>query len=73
MKLIYKGNIVNDFNGFDYNEIFKLSNGMVFKQNVIKYRYMYRYMPKVKLWKNGSKYYLEIDNINEMIEVERIN
>lgn len=71
MELIKETTIEGEFKGYDRDKIFTFPNGEKWQQAVYKYRYVYKYRPKVKLWKDGSKYYLEFDCINETIQVRK--
>lgn len=73
MELIYDSKINGEFNGWDGEQIFELSNGTKWKQRRYKYKYKYKYRPKTKIWKDGSKYYIEVDCMDEMIEVIRVS
>ena len=71
-KVIGKEKIVNDFNGIDQYNIYELSNNSLWIQTNYKYKYNYSYNPDVILYKNGIKYYLYINCIDEFIEVEEV-
>lgn len=73
MKLICESKIYDEFSGWDDEQIFELSNGTKWKQNKYKYKYKYKYRPNAKIWKDGNKYYIEVDCMNEMVEVIKIN
>ncbi len=64
--------LVGAFDGYDGDKIFTLANGEKWQQSRYKYKYKYAYRPSVKLWKDGSKHYLEFDCMDEMIEVKRV-
>ena len=72
IELKYDNRIVDEFNGWDDEAVFELSNGTKWKQKKYKYKYKYKYRPKAKIWKDGSRYYIEVECMNEMIEVEKI-
>lgn len=71
-QVIGKGKIVNDFNGIDQYNIYELSNNSLWIQTNYKYKYNYSYNPDVILYKDGIKYYLYINCIDEFIEVEEV-
>ena len=73
MELKYAGRIDGEFNGWNGGAVFELVNGIKWKQKECKYHYHYKYRPEAKIWRDGSRYYLEVECMNEMIEVERIN
>jgi hypothetical protein len=72
MEIVTEGRIADEFEGWDEDQIFELSNGQKWQQVRYKYRYVYKYMPRVKIWRDGSKYFLDVDGMDEMLEVRRI-
>ena len=72
MDLIRETTIEGEFDGFDEDKIFTLTTGEVFQQARYKYKYRYKYRPKVKVFRDGSKWFLDIDGMDEMIEVRKI-
>lgn len=72
MELIRETKLKGAFYGFGRDKVFTFLNGQTWKQAKYKYKYKYKYRPAVKLWKNGSKYFLEFDCMDEMIEVKRV-
>lgn len=72
MELVVESRIDGEFEGWDGDRVFPLINGQKWQQARYKYRYRYRYMPKAKIWREGSRHYLEVDGIDEMIEVRRL-
>ncbi len=73
MDLVRETCLEGEFDGFDQDKIFTLANGEKFQQAHYKYRYHYAYRPQVKVLRDGSRYYLDIDGMGEVIEVRRIN
>ncbi len=72
MELIKETRLEAEFDGYDENKIFTFANGEKWQQSKYKYKYKYKFRPKVKLWKNGSKYFLEFDCMDDMIQVRRL-
>lgn len=64
--------IEGEFKGWNENAIFELTDGSRWQQKHYKYKYKYKYRPHAKIWKNGSRYYLEVDCIDEQIEVIKL-
>ena len=60
------------FDGYGQDKVFTFTNGEKWQQSRYKYKYKYKYRPTVKLWKDGSRHYLEFDCMTEMVEVKRI-
>ncbi len=59
MTLYKDKKIENEFNGWD-DAIFELTDGSRWQQKRYKYKYKYKYRPSAKVWKDGSRYYLEV-------------
>lgn len=72
MKLLYESRIKGDFEGWDGDKVFELYNGTKWQQRNYKYQYQYYYRPKAKIYQNGSRYFLHVECMNDIIEVFRI-
>ena len=59
-KEIYSGRIVSDFQGFDENAVFKLSNGTFWVQARYEYWYHYAYMPAAKIIDENGRTFLSV-------------
>ena len=57
---IFSGRIVSDFEGFDENAIFKLSNGTFWVQARYEYWYHYAYMPEAKIIEENGRTFLSV-------------
>jgi hypothetical protein len=53
--------------------VFILSKGIHKKWQQVEDRYQFRsaYQPKAKLLRDGSKHYLEVEGMDDMVEVTR--
>lgn len=71
MELVAESKISGAFTGWHQDAVFELVNGQIWQQKRYKYRYKYRYRPNAKIWKDGTKYYIEVDGMQDMIEVKR--
>lgn len=69
-KLVKVGQIEDDFEGFDDEMIFELTDGSVYYQSVYKYHYHYTFKPSVKIYSNGSSQIIVPDGINDYAEVK---
>jgi hypothetical protein len=58
------------FSGFrNRDTVIELANGKIFKQVEYKYEYKYQYQPKVKVFQEGSVYYIEVEEMNGRVKV----
>jgi hypothetical protein len=64
--------IDDDFEGWDGETIFKLSNGQVWQQASYAYTYHYAYRPKVVIYSTGSAYRMRVEGVDSTIQVKRI-
>ena len=70
MKVVAESQIKSSFKGWG-KHVYQLTNGEAWKQSIYKYDYHYAYMPKAKIWQDGSRYYLEVEGMRDMVEVNR--
>jgi hypothetical protein len=71
MELKSRGKILGEFRGWNGHSVYQLTNGQVWKQCQYHCQYHYAYMPEVKVWSDGSKYFLEVDGMSGLVEVRR--
>lgn len=69
---VIEGTIDGEFNGFDSDKIFKLTNGQVWQQDEYKYSYSYKYRPSVTIVKSGIYYKMLVDGMSDAIKVKLI-
>ncbi|MFA6392725.1 MAG: hypothetical protein WCW54_01405 [Candidatus Paceibacterota bacterium] len=66
--------IDGEFNGFNDGAVFKLTNGQVWQQKRYKYMYRYAYRPYVRIYRDGTKWILEVKLTGcEPIEVIKVD
>lgn len=63
--------IEDDFEGFDDEMIFELTDGTIYYQKNYKYHYHYAYRPMVKIYNNGYSKLLVVDGVNDYVEIEQ--
>jgi hypothetical protein len=64
--------IDGEFQGWDGETIFKLSNGQIWQQAEYSYTYSYAYMPEVTIYATDSGCKLKVEDEDETILVKRI-
>jgi len=64
--------IDGEFSGWTGSGVYPLVNGQYWKQASYKYKYKYKYRPKARIWRDGSRYYLESEGMDSMIRVRRV-
>lgn len=72
MELKKNSHIVGEFKGWDGDNVYELDDRSKWQQVRYKYKYKYKYRPKAKIWKDGSKYMLEVEGMSDMIQVRRL-
>lgn len=70
-KLIKSGQIEDEFEGFDDEMTFELTDGSIYYQSVYKYHYHYAYRPTVKIYSNGASQIIVPDGMNDYVEVQQ--
>ena len=64
--------IDGNFEGFEYENIYKLTNGQIWMQTSHDYEYHYAYRPDVIIFKDGINYKMKVEGAKKLIKVERI-
>jgi hypothetical protein len=64
--------IDGDFEGWDGDTIFKLTNGQVWQQASYAYTYHYAFMPKVLIYRTTGGYKMKVDRVQSTIFVRRL-
>ncbi|MDK4739421.1 hypothetical protein PH547_11105 [Rhizobium sp. CNPSo 3464] len=70
--MIINTRIDGDFNGTEDEVLYKLMNGQIWQQIGYRYRYTYRYGPRVHIVRNGSHHLMTVEGFPEPIKVRRI-
>lgn len=70
--MVVESKIEGECKGWDGNTVFKFSNGQIWRQSVYRYKYFYKYYPTVRIWRDGSRYLLEIDGVQEKLSVTKL-
>jgi hypothetical protein len=69
---VIESQIDDDFQGWDGETIFKLSNGQVWQQAAYAYTYHYAYRPKVLIYLSGSAYRMKVEGVDSTVLVKRL-
>jgi hypothetical protein len=69
---VIESHIEGDFEGWSGDTIFKLDNGQIWQQDLYAYKYHYAYHPKMLIYKDGGRYKMKVDGVEESIVVKRI-
>jgi hypothetical protein len=69
---VIESRIDGDFEGWDYEAIFKLQNGQMWMQTSSRYRYRYKFSPGVVIVKIGNEYQMQVDGMDERVTVRRL-
>src|SRR5206468_458641 len=64
--------IDDEFEGWDGETIFKLSNGQAWQQAAYAYTYHYAYRPKVLIYLSGSTYRMKVEGVDSSVTVKRL-
>ena len=66
---VIESRIDGDFEGWEGDTIFKLMNGQVWQQMDGRYKYTYKYGPKVIIFRSGPAYKMQVDGVEGTIAV----
>jgi hypothetical protein len=69
---VIESQIDGDFEGWEGETIFKLTNGQIWQQASYDYAYNYAYMPEVIIYKTSGGYKMKVEDIEDVIDVVRI-
>ena len=69
MELYTKNRIEGAFKGWTGRGVYKLANGQVWVQQKYKYKYTHSFRPLAQIWKDGSRFFLEVEGMKDKIEV----
>lgn len=72
MELFKEARLEDESEGFEESTIFELTNGQKWKQIEHYYKYRYKYRPRVRIYKDGMRYFLELEGIDRSVRVEKI-
>lgn len=72
MRVVVESRTVAECSGWDGETLFKLDNGQIWEQAEYRYRYFYKYRPKIRVWTDGGRYQLEVEGVKETIRVQRV-
>ena len=72
MRIVTQSQIEGEFEGMDFDRVFKLANGQAWQQAVGQYRYTYHSQPSVRVLEEGGRHVLDVDGFGELIAVRRV-
>ena len=64
--------IDGEFNGWDGETIFKLTNGSIWQQASYAYTYHYSYRPDIIIYRKDGSYYMKVADVDDVILVRRL-
>lgn len=69
---VIESRIEGEFNGWDGETIFRLTNGQIWQQDEYDYHYSYRYRPEVMIVETRRGWMMSVDGVNDQIRVRRL-
>jgi len=72
-RVVHRGQIEDEFTGFDGDALFALTDGSCWLQDEYKYWYHYAYRPRVEIIEEHGRLYLGIENSDQHVAVRRTN
>jgi hypothetical protein len=68
---VIESQIDGDFNGWEGETVYKLMNGQVWQQASYTYSYSYSFMPKVLIYQDGGRYFMQVSD-KKAVQVIRL-
>ena len=72
-EVIRRSQIDGDFEGFDDQVLFKLTDGSCWVQDEYKYWYHYSYRPEAKILRKNGRFYIQVNEQSEIVPVREIH
>jgi hypothetical protein len=69
---IIESRIDGEFSGWEGETIFKLMNGQIWQQIDGRYKYKYKYSPKVIIFRSGAGFEMQVEGVDGRIRVSRL-
>jgi hypothetical protein len=69
---VIESQIDGDFEGWDGETIFKLTNGQIWQQDEYDYTYEYEFMPDVTIYADGGVWKMKVEGVSDVIRVKRL-
>lgn len=69
---VVESQIDGEFEGWDGETIFKLTNGQIWQQSRYAYTYSYKYRPNVIIFSAGGDFKLQVEGVDQRISVVRL-
>lgn len=72
MQKLTESKIKGTFRGWPGRGVFELANGEIWEQ--VEYNYLYRNtdQPQATVWRDGSRCFLQVEGMCEMVQVRKI-
>lgn len=71
-RLVVESRIDGEFEGWDGESLFRLMNGQVWQQSSYAYHYTYSFNPRVRIYRSGTRYIMEVERVSRTIQVTRL-
>ena len=69
---LIESRIDGNFEGWDGDTMFKLTNGQIWQQASYDYTYHYAFMPKVLIYRTPNGYVMKVDGVQKSLKVRRL-
>lgn len=71
-EIVKRSQIEGDFEGFDDEVLFKLTDGTYWVQDEYKYWYHYSYCPEALILRRANRFYIQVARQNEIVPIRQI-
>lgn len=69
---VYETQIDGEFDGWDGETIFKMTDGSIWQQSSYAYTYHYAYRPDVIIFSEGGQTYMKVEGVNDQIAIRKL-
>ncbi|MFT3723036.1 MAG: hypothetical protein QM773_05555 [Hyphomonadaceae bacterium] len=69
---IIESRIDDEFEGFEADKVFVLQNGQIWQQTSARYKYVYKYAPRVRIFPVDGGYEMSVDGVEGTIRVQQL-
>lgn len=69
---IIESRIGAEFDGFEAGKVFVLQNGQIWQQTSARYKYVYKYAPKVRIFPMDGGYEMSVDGVDDTVRVQKL-
>jgi hypothetical protein len=71
-RILCVSRIVGEFHGYRAGNVYRLENGQTWRQESLKFEYVYRQSPRCRILSDRTRYYLDVAGTSSVALVVRV-